>query len=395
MKRIVLAVCLIVAGVGLISAAVSTGLYTLVIPEQYSTMEVQGGVGGAPGADVVRLELDTDPPDTRFNIGADADYQWYRRTEDTTLNIDASGTLSFGNSLLSFDFDVDPSYKSYTLDLGPMKGFFAVGLPLDISTDIPFPGTSRFNILLAPYGEAGVGRLYSIYTLKRIETIMKYLGVTPTEENVRQVARIIYQESQRLLEFNDDFSRNYFNYFTDIATAMGVPEKVLELAVLGNSQRYKFEMARYVGLQHGWEAAIRLTPGLWYNKDTTTTTTEFRGSLYLYGEYGGFIIEEMLHLGADAGVRLAYETDHTDKFYAILGASAVVRYLPDNYRLWAEGIVSINYSTSTLLADPFDLDIRAQLNYMINPNFTTYGGVSILNTFKNLAVYAGGSIRIW
>ncbi|HCJ94250.1 MAG TPA: hypothetical protein DHV69_03280, partial [Sphaerochaeta sp.] len=120
MKRVVLAVCLIVAGIGLISAAASTGLYTLVIPEQFSTMEVQGGVGGVPGADVVRLELDTDPSDARFNIGADADYQWYRRTEDTTLNIDASGTLSFGNSLLSFDFDVDPSYKSYTLDLGSM-----------------------------------------------------------------------------------------------------------------------------------------------------------------------------------------------------------------------------------------------------------------------------------
>ncbi|MEA5031577.1 MAG: hypothetical protein VB025_05485, partial [Sphaerochaeta sp.] len=274
-------------------------------------------------------------------------------------------------------------------------GFFAVGFPLDISADIPFPGTPRFNILLSPYGEAGVGRLYSIYTLKRIETIMKYLGVTPTEANIRQVAEIMYQQNQRLLQFTDDFGDNYFNYFSDITAAMGVPEKVLDLAVLGYSQRYVFEMARYIGLQHGWEAAIRLTPGLRYNKDTTTTTTDFRGSLYLYGEYGGFLIEDMLHLGADAGVRLAYETDHTDKFYAIVGASAVVRYLPDNYRLWAEGIVNINYSTSTLLTDPFDLDIRAQLNYMINPNFTTYGGVSLLNTFKNLAVYAGGSIRIW
>ncbi len=99
MKRVVLAVCLVVAGIGFLSAAASTGLFTLVIPEQYSTMEVQGGVGGIPGADVVRLELDTNPPDARFNIGADADYQWYRRTGDTTLNIDASGTFSFGNSL--------------------------------------------------------------------------------------------------------------------------------------------------------------------------------------------------------------------------------------------------------------------------------------------------------
>ncbi|HCG64694.1 MAG: hypothetical protein CVV48_15635 [Spirochaetae bacterium HGW-Spirochaetae-4] len=395
MKRVVLAVCLIVAGIGLISAAASTGLYTLVIPEQFSTMEVQGGVGGVPGADVVRLELDTDPSDARFNIGADADYQWYRRTEDTTLNIDASGTLSFGNSLLSFDFDVDPSYKSYTLDLGSMKGFFTVGASFGLWGFVPFPGTSEIELDVFPYGEAGVGRLYSIYTLKRIETIMKYLGVTPTEENIRKVAQIMYQENQRLLEFNDDFSRNYFNYFSDIAAAMGIPDKVLDLAVLGNSQRYKFEMARYVGLQHGWEAAIRLTPGVSYDKGFSTTTTDFRGSLYLYGEYGGFLIEDMLHLGADAGVRLAYETDHTDKFYAILGASGTVRYLPDNYRLWAEGIVNINYSTSTLLANPFDLDIRAQLNYMINPNFTTYGGVSILNTFKNLAVYAGGSIRIW
>jgi hypothetical protein len=63
--------------------------------------------------------------------------------------------------------------------------------------------------------------------------------------------------------------------------------------------------------------------------------------------------------------------------------------------LWAEGKVNVNYSTSSTLANPFDLDIRADLNYMINPNFTTYGGVSLLNTFKNLAVYAGGKIRLW
>jgi hypothetical protein len=395
MKRVVLAVCLIVAGIGLVSAAASTGLYTLVIPEQYSTMEVQGGVGGAPGADVVRLELDTAPSDVRFSIGADADYQWYRRTENTTMDIGASGTVSFGNSLLRLDFEADPSLKSYTLDLGPMKGFFNVGAQFDLWGWIPLPGTTEIRVDLYPFGEVGIGRLYSIYTLKRIETIMKHLGVTPTEANIRQVAEILYKQNERLLELNDDFSQNYHSFYTDIANAMGIPEKVLDLVVLGNSQRYAFEIVRYLGLEHGWEAGIRLTPGVTYQKSTSPATTDFRGSLYLYGEYGRFLIEDMLHLGADAGVRLAYETDHTDKFYAIVGASGTVRYLPDNYRLWAEGKVNVNYSTSSTLANPFDLDIRADLNYMINPNFTTYGGVSLLNTFKNLAVYAGGKIRLW
>lgn len=396
MKKLFLLTCLIIASTGLLTAATSSELYTLVVPTEYSRLDLRGASMAFPGADVIRVELDTNPPATRYSMGVYANYLWYKQRLDSILDTNVDGGFSIDQNNLYVRLDGEASYKNYSLDLGGMKGFYSVGSVLgNSSMTMPFAGTMRMYVDFDPYAEIGIGRYYNIYTIKRIQTIMKHLGVTPTEEMIRAVADIMYRENERLWLFNDDNSRNYVTYYQDIANAMGIPDKALDVSVLGHSQRYAFEVQRYNGLIHGWEAAARLTPGFVYNKDTSSSTFSFQGALNLYGEYGQFIVDDKLHLWADAGVRLGFETNSVDTFYVNLGTSATLRYLPESYRYWIEGMTRINYSTSKVVTSPFDLDIQAQLYYMINPNFATYAGISVEDVFDTIAVFAGGNIRIW
>jgi len=61
--------------------------------------------------------------------------------------------------------------------------------------------------------------------------------------------------------------------------------------------------------------------------------------------------------------------------------------------MWADGTVDITINSQATKV--FDLDIDAEFNYQINPNFIAFAGAEIQNTFGTIAIYAGGEMRLF
>lgn len=410
MKKLFLLTCLIIASIGLLSAATSPELYTLVVPEEYSTLIVEGGArstpAGAPGTNVAWFELDTNNMTTDFELGISADYLMFRRTMDSLFEIDIStADVTMGANSLDFQIQGTATYKSYTLDFGAFKGFYGLGVFMNLwNMSFSFTG-APFALEIEPValsGAIGIGRIHTVATIKRIMTMMDLLGLDANEETVRSVAEIMYKNDQYFNKFTDDFSQNRISYYQDLAAAMGVPDKALDLAMITFSQRFAFEVARYTNLKHGWEAIAQLTPMLYLDNVPPPMDTTFAGALILRGEYGGFLMDDKLHTGAQGGVELNYNPNNTtSQFKVIASAEGTVTWLPENYRLWANGTVNVQYDTGAT-TDNFSFGLTSRLNYLINPNFSVYGGLAYQTgsayawTQRNkLSVSAGGRIRIW
>ena len=391
MRRTVLVVLFVCGLMGTAVADPSAGLYTLVVPESYTSLYLSGSSSTTISSDdVVQFNVNFSTPSAGLFLGADASYDWYEQTDETTMSLPAFGSVNLTGTLFSLNLNASPFYRSYTLDFNSLLGFWGAGADITVNPVIRFAGGSTFSFSFFPFAEAGVNRIHSIATLKRIETIMRHLGITPTTEMIRAVAEIMYTSTQRLNKFTDDYSENYHTYYQAIANAMGIPTRALDIVLINNSQEYLFDVQRYSGLRHGWEAAARFTPGMEY----AFSTFDFKGSLLLRGAYARFLMEDMLHLGADGHVRLAFETDSTPKFFVVTEVSATVTYLPEDFRWWAMGKLGLEVDSSRA-TDKFGLDLQAKLNYLINPNFTVYGGLLLATRSDRLSVFAGGQIRLW
>ncbi|WP_422477267.1 hypothetical protein [Pleomorphochaeta sp. DL1XJH-081] len=392
-KRVVVLFLVLALGFSLF-AGPSANLYDLVVPEEYTYLYL-GSLGTTRFPDdIIQLNINFTPT-TSFGmaLGMDGEYRWYRQTLDTDMDLPADAYIQITDTSFTFDLDTSPSYRSYTLEFSGIPSFWGSGIDFDVNANLPFSGTSTASLDLSVYGEVGIGRIYSISMLKTIETIMEHLNITPTEQMVREVAEIMYNKQQITNGFSDDYSQNWLSYYRSIAQAMGIPEKTDELILIDHSQKYQFDVARYAGLRKGWMAALRFVPGLIYTKGFITSSTDFNGSLYLYGEYAEFLIDETLHLNADAGIRVGLDTSLSPSFNATVGTTGTVTYLPEDYRWWANGTISVNFITTRTEKLSFELDSR--LNYLINPNFTVYGGLGVSTITDKLSVFAGGQIRIW
>lgn len=399
-KRVVVLFLVLALGFSLF-AGPSANLYDLVVPEEYTYLYL-GSLNWTTFPrrstnNLVELNFNFNPSSFSMALGMDGEYRWYRQTLDSDLNIPADAFIEITDTNFALYLDTNPSYRSYTLDLEGFPGFWGAGVEVfKFQTSVPFSGTSSVSAQLYPYGEIGIGRTYSINTLKKIEKIMQHMGVTPTEDGIRKVAEILYKEPQILNEFSNDTSEVYLRYFESIAEALGVPNRVPELILINYSQIYDFNVARYRQLRQGWYVAARLVPGLY--KTFASTSAEFDGKVKFLGEYGDFLIEDTLHLKANGDIVLGLDTGASPMFHSEVGVSGLVTYLPENYRWWANGTVSLNFDTQNSPMVSFDLNAR--LNYLINPNFSVYGGASFYlgdTTVKTekLSVFAGGQIRIW
>lgn len=98
-------------------------LYTLVVPTYYDMLFVTGSFGSGTAA---RLQIDLAPTTAfNFDVGAGANYDLFAQTVTTALSVDANlNNLFLGTSGIGLNVDADISYKSYTLQLGGMQGFY-------------------------------------------------------------------------------------------------------------------------------------------------------------------------------------------------------------------------------------------------------------------------------
>lgn len=380
MRKSVLILCLLMLITSLLGASVVEGLYTLVVP----SFDTSLSFGGALGPDALRFEVDWSPPGTvDFDIGANARYNLDIDKMFSSLSINANASVFAGTSALGLVGSGSGSYQQYDLDLGGLKGFYGAG------GDINFWIGGAPWVELEPFGEIGIGRIYQISTLKEIELMAKYLGVELTEQMASEVASIIYLERSRLNKYSDNEMENYRSYYNDIASALGVPEKVLEMTLLATSQEYRFEQARYRNLSYGWEAKGRFTLEL----DTTTSPVTFGGAISFHGEYGTFLIPNQLYLGAIGKIGVDLKTARAKIFNAFITADANIRYLPDNYRWWIDGKAGLELD---LIKTPiFSFDLEGVFNYLITPNFTVYGGLNLSTGVSTFSVSAGGEYRLF
>ena len=60
---------------------------------------------------------------------------------------------------------------------------------------------------------------------------------------------------------------------------------------------------------------------------------------------------------------------------------------------WANGNLKLGLDTSA--TEKVSFELSGKLNYLINPNFTVHGGLSVSTISDRLSVFAGGRIRLW
>jgi len=387
MKKVFVIFCVFVIGLTSISATGMENLYTLVVPQQFSTLSVQGGLGGTRAAEIA-IDLSA-PISLNANVGASGTYVYENQGMDDFLRIDANANLRVGTTVfLRPTLNADAEYKSYSLDLGGMPGFFSAGGSFNFNAMTTTGGTN-FGITLKPFGGIGVGRSFSITTIRQIELIMKYLGITPTEANVRAAAEIMYTNQSHFAQYSDDNSKLWVEYYRALAQAMGAPDKVLDIIYIANSQAYAFERARYNNFRYGWEAEARLQPEIWVGSGGSTFAIE----LLINGDYAGFTMENMLYYLLEGDFELIIDPSGAPIIAVVVDLEGRVSYLPKDFRWWANA--GLNFRVDTRETQIFNLSAFGSVNYMLNPNFTTYAGVALNNNFANISIFAGGNYRIW
>lgn len=381
-----------------LAASPSDNLYDLVVPTQYSSLSLGSNYNWRLNEDGVILfdwKFST-PKSVSVALNLEGDYRWYQQTKDTDLDIFAESEIEVSNTGFEFELNTSPSFRSYSLNINNLPAFWGAGLEnLDFYSRFPFTSSSSYTKWITldfkPFGEFGVGRSFSIYTLKRIETIMKHFDITPNEDKILEVANLMYKYDQDINKFSNDKSNLYAEYYNSLASSLGITNKVAALIYLNTSQLYSFNLSRFIGLRSGWYSAVRLVPGAVYDG----TTTYFDGAFKILGEYSQFIIKDSLHLHTEGEVVLGLDGNLAKQFYSNITVSGVVTYLPQSYQWWTNGRLTLKLDTQ---ATPLvSMEVEAKVNYLINPNFTLWGRAQFdLGTpTEKLGVYFGGDIRLF
>lgn len=365
-------------------------LYTLVVPTYYDMLTITGAYGGAEAA---RMQIDLAPTAAfSFDIAAGAGYDLVAQTADNALVIDANiNNLFLGTSGIGIYTYSNVSYKSYTLPIGGMQGFYGFGLdPLEFDTSV--------ELGFSPYASIGIGRIHDISRLKELQLMMSHLDIEPTTERLKQAAMVRYRRDEYLNRFTDYYTENYTTYYQHLADAFGASDRMLEFLYINQSQAYQFDVGRYTGIQYGWEAEARLRPTVdyrWYNSDPKT---HFILSLDLMGRYAAFAMDEQLYYVAGITLSPCLLLDGSTSFSFKADIQTQARYLPPSVPWYVDGLLSMEFDTSQITRK-FQLNLGGRFNYMIHPLFITYAGLELFinngfSTSSSLAFTAGGSFRL-
>ncbi len=170
------------------------------------------------------------------NIGVEADYYSLQQTQDTYLLYDVNAAFNLGTTQtkISLGTNQTAGYKLYGLDVSSYAGFLSAGGSGNISFTTNSFG-SNFQFSVDPYVGVGIGRQYSIFNILRAELMMNYLGVIPTEGKVRAVAEIFNQAGAILNRYSNNNAELAIEYWSRVAEAMGIPNRVIEVIFIANS----------------------------------------------------------------------------------------------------------------------------------------------------------------
>ncbi len=387
-------ILILVIGIAGLYAGPYDDIYTLNLPYQYQTLTVDGA-SATNGAHAFNLQLATSPVSFSMEAGLGAEWDYAQNNDTTFLWVNTAGTrVQVGDSGIGIRGMGNASYRSYGFQLEGFDAFLSASGAGTVSMNLGFsPVSSTFFTSLAPEVGFGVGRMYGIQNAREIINTMEYFNIPVTPEKVMEVATLDYLYNTEGNEvYTNDFNDIISGYWKERAAALGISDKVMELYLIGNSQTYAFERARWAGLSYGWTTYIEARPWFFYSS-SSTTGPEFNLDLALVGVYATLLNDDTLWVRGYADIVPGITTSGTSFFNFETNVSADARYFFADPRMWADGSVDITIDSTAVKV--FDLDVEAEFNYLINPNFTAFGGAQILNTFGTIAVYAGGEMRLF
>ncbi len=364
-------------------------IYDLVVPESYSFLTIDGGLGNVGGLSSSLnyseniIEISAVNGTFNFNIQGDASYRLFNQTKTDEYNITAVGNVKAGTISTGLFANSSAYYTSYDLDVNGMNGFWNAGGEVTINAL-----TSSLTYTLAPYGAIGVGRVYSIYNVYRAKLMMEELGVEPTPEKVEKVVSVFQTGNEIFNRFNDDSTALYKEYYQKLADAMGISDRAMDVLILNtwNSQKYAFDRARFVNMISGWDGRFAAT----FTYQQNVGSSVFKLNAGPEARIGGFLVEDSVYYDADAEIKMDYNIGGAFNYYLDIGGRVV--YLPSDFRWWAEAFAEIGYNSSSFT--PFQFDIAGAGYYLINNNFRVYAGLRI-DEAPGFYIFAGGEIRLW
>ncbi len=391
MRKIkILCIAIVLIGVTTLSAGGYEDIYTLNLPYSYTYLVIGGAY---TGDEAFQLDIDTSPADFSLDAGLDALYGYVKNSEDTYLSFNSSGTsVRAGSSGIFLNVGANGNYRSYAFNIDQMKAFLSVSGNANVAMNVAFsPSSSFFSLLLNPDIGFGVGRMYSIQETREVINTMEYFNIPVTEEKVKEVASLNFMRTQEYNTYNNDFNTVVSRYWNEKARILGIEDRIAELIWIESSQTYAFEEARWAGLEYGWTAYMEARPWIYYS---STSGIEFNIGIALAAEYATLMNDDSLYLSVSGDIVPTFSPSST-KIFSIAGdIDARVRYFFTDPRMWAEG--NVNFSLNSLnTTTPVDLDISAEFDYLINPNFTAFAGARIVDTFDTIGVYAGGEMRLF
>ncbi len=362
-------------------------IYDLIVPESYSTLIINGALGDVGGnswlLNYSQNALELSVANGSFNVDAKANaaYQLFNQTATNELNIGANGNFQFGTIQNRLFANINGGYSSYDLDISGMPGFWYAGGTANVTTTF-----STLSVNLLPEAAIGVGRTYSISNVYKAKKMMEHLGVTPTVDKVEAVVSVFQKSGEILNKFSNDSTSLYKDYYQQLATAMGIEDRALDILILDTwgSQKYDYERAKFIGMISGWTAFISANAE--YNSSASSFSIEGGPK----GVIGGFLMNDMLYYDANSLFKVSYTLNSTTSFN--LNAQGRAVYLPNDYRWWAEAIADIGYNIGA--TSPFTFDLSTAGYYLINNNFRVYTGLRFDQT-PGLYLFAGGEIRLW
>ncbi len=387
MKKICCVVLILSMFIQTVFADEYSKIYDLIVPESYTTLIVNGGLGNVGGNSLQlnysqnALEVSASTGSFDIDAKANAVYQLYNQTSVDELDLNANGNFQFGTVQNRVFASANGSYSSFDLDISGMPGYWYAGGSANVTTTF---STLSFNLM--PEAGIGVGRTYSISNVYRAKKMMEHLGVSPTVEKVEAVVSVFQKSGEIFNKFNDDSTSLYKDYYQQLADAMGISDRALDVLILDTwgSQRYDYERAKFIGMISGWTGLISV------NAEYNSSASSFSIDAVPRGAIGGFLMNDMLYYDANAQFRISYVLNSTASFN--LSAQGRAVYLPDDYRWWAEAIANLGYSIGA--TSPFSFDLSAAGYYLINNNFRVYTGFRFDDT-PGLYLFAGGEIRLW
>jgi hypothetical protein len=392
-KTVVTGIFILLSCMAMLAAGPVENLYTFVVPQTYGSLYLNGALGSSSMSmetnDALQIDFDLDPLALGITAGANAYYIYEKQTLDSSLSVNAAGTLWTSDTVSFLNFTGNGDYKSYTIQIKGIPGFYAFGLESAVRPSLS-SGSFSYLVELQPMGALGIGRIYSVGRLKQIQSMFKYLAIPYTEQTVKTAAEFLDTRTSRFSQYSQDNRLNFTNYYRDFANALNVPEKALNLVFIDQLQEYAFEKARFEDLRYGWEAQIALSPFV----SLYSYSTNFVGaSMILSGTYGNFYMQDKLHFQATGSTDVTYSTEPGTGFSFDVTLGGRARYLPENYHWWFDTGLETTFSTE--LSPMFEVKLKGEIHYLLTPNFVTYAGIEIHNIFTTYNLYAGGSYRIW